>query len=122
MKTEEVAKQLVDFCKKGAFEEAVKNLYGEEIVSVEPASMNGMPAEMEGLAAVSEKSRWWMENHEVHSLEATGPFVAYDRFVVRFDMDVTEKQSGRRTQGAEVAIYTVIDGKIVREEFLPLLA
>ncbi|MEL6600761.1 MAG: SnoaL-like domain-containing protein [Pseudomonadota bacterium] len=32
-------------------------------------------------------------------------------------MDTTEKSSGQRTQGREVAIYTVADGKITREEF-----
>jgi hypothetical protein len=34
---------------------------------------------------------------------------------------VTEKNSGQRMQGAEVGIYTVKDGKVVREEFLPMM-
>jgi hypothetical protein len=56
---------------------------------------------------------------EVHSFDAHGPFVAHDRFVVQFDADVTDKQSKERRQMSEVGVYTVKDGKIVREEFLP---
>ena len=41
------------------------------------------------------------------------------RFVVRYDMDVTDKSSKKRMQISEVGVYTVKDGKIVREEFLP---
>ena len=40
--------------------------------------------------------------------------------VVQFDIDVTEKASKKRMQMSEVGIYTVKDGKVSREEFLPL--
>jgi len=45
--------------------------------------------------------------------------VAHDRFVVQYDIDVTDKNSKNRMQLSEVGVYTVKDGKIVREEFLP---
>jgi sugar (pentulose or hexulose) kinase len=48
-----------------------------------------------------------------------GPFVAHDRFVVQYDIDVTDKSSKKRMQISEVGVYTVKEGKIVREEFLP---
>ncbi len=121
MTTEEVAKKLVDLCAQGQYEEAVNSLYGADIVSVEPAAMGGMPAEMKGFEAVCVKTRWWLENHQIHSSKVTGPFVARDNFVVRFDIDVTQKQSGERMQASEVGLYTVKEGKIVREEFLPFL-
>ena len=56
---------------------------------------------------------------EVHSFKAKGPFVAHDRFVVQYDADVTEKNSKKRMQLSEVGVYTVKNGKIAREEFLP---
>ena len=56
---------------------------------------------------------------EVHSFTAKGPFVAHDRFVVQYDADVTEKNSKKRFQLSEVGVYTMKNGKIVREEFLP---
>ena len=56
---------------------------------------------------------------EVHDFKVGEPFVAHDRFVVRFDVDATDKNSKERFQMSEVGVYTVKDGKIVREEFLP---
>ncbi len=46
--------------------------------------------------------------------------MARDTFAVQFDVDVTDKASKKRMQMSEVGIYTVKDGKISREEFLPL--
>ena len=40
-----------------------------------------------------------------------------DRFALIFDMDVTNRETGQRMQMREVGLYTVADGKIVREEF-----
>ncbi|MBC7975998.1 MAG: nuclear transport factor 2 family protein, partial [Myxococcales bacterium] len=45
------------------------------------------------------------------------PYPNGDRFAVRFNYDVTHKPSSKRIQMDEVALYTVKDGKIVREEF-----
>ncbi len=120
MNTEEVAKKLVELCNKGAYEEGVMTLYGQDVVSLEPREMGGMPAETKGFEGVRGKTKWWIDNHEVHSARATGPFVARDTFVVRFDIDVTDKNSGQRFQASEVGIYKVKDGKVVREEFLPM--
>jgi hypothetical protein len=121
MTTEEVAKKLVGLCEKGAYEEATNTLYDKDIVSVEPRAMGDMPAEVKGFDAVCAKTKWWVDNHEVHSAKASGPFVARDTFVVCFDIDVTDKNSGQRFQGSEVGIYKVKDGKVIREEFLPLV-
>ena len=45
------------------------------------------------------------------------PFVGQDEFAVRYDFDVTNRPSGQRFQMTEMALYTVRDGKIVRERF-----
>ena len=42
-----------------------------------------------------------------------------DKFVAQFDVDVTDKGIRKRAKMSELGIYTVKDGKIVREEFLP---
>ena len=120
MNTEETASKLVELCRKGEWMQAVDSLYGDDIVSVEAEAMGAAPAEMRGLAQVRDKTRWWLENHEVHDAKVSGPFVARDKFVVRFDIDVTDKAHNKRMQISEVGIYTVKDGKVVREEFLPL--
>jgi hypothetical protein len=120
MNTEEVAKKLVEYCRKGEWMKAIDDLYAKDIISVEAQAMENMPAEMRGIDQVRGKTEWWEKNMEVHSAKVTGPFVARDTFVVQFDVDVTDKASKKRMQMSEVGIYTVKDGKVAREEFLPL--
>jgi ketosteroid isomerase-like protein len=120
MNTEEVATRLVELCRNGEWRKALDELYAKDIVSVEAHEMENMPAEMRGIDQVRGKTDWWEKNMEVHSAKVSGPFVARDTFVVQFDVDVTEKASGKRMQMSEVGIYTVKDGKVAREEFLPL--
>jgi SnoaL-like domain len=81
--------------------------------------MGGESPEKRGIDAVHGKADWWIENMEVHSFKVSGPFVAHDRFVVQYDVDVTDKNSKKRFHMSEVGVYTVKNGKIVREEFLP---
>jgi hypothetical protein len=118
--TEEVANRLVDLCRKGEWMKAVDDLYAKDIVSVEAREMENMPSEMRGIDLVRGKTTWWEQNMEVHSAKVGGPFLARDTFVVQFDVDVTDKASNKRMQMSEVGIYTVKDGKVAREEFLPL--
>jgi len=120
MSTEEVAKKLVEYCRKGEWMKAIDDLYAKDIMSVEAQAMENMPAEMRGIEQVRGKTEWWEKQMEVHSAKVTGPFVARDTFVVQFDVDVTEKASKKRMQMSEVGIYTIKDGKVAREEFLPL--
>ncbi len=114
MTTEEVAKKVVELVRKQAWYEALDTLYDKDIVSVEVTA-----PESRGKEAVRGKIDWWVNAMEVHSFKASEPFVAHDRFVVQYDADVTEKESKQHRQISEVGVYTVKDGKIVREEFLP---
>src|SRR5437773_7327868 len=118
--TEEVANKVVELTRKQAWHEAVDTLYDKDIVSVEAHAMGDESPEKRGIAAVRGKTDWWVNNMDVHSFEVSGPFVAHDRFVVQYDIDATDKNSKKRMQMSEVGVYTVKDGKIVREEFLPL--
>ena len=119
METLEVGTGLVSLCSQGRFEDAIDQYYSENIVSIEGMTYPGMEKRMEGLQAIKGKNQWWIENHEVHGMEAEGPFVSEDssQFMVRFSMDVTNKQSGERMQGQEVGLYTVENGKVTQEEF-----
>jgi hypothetical protein len=119
MNTEQVGQKVVELVRKQAWHEALDTLYDKDIVSVEARTMDGSSPETRGIKGVREKVDWWLENMQVHSFQANGPFVAHDRFVVQFDADVTDKNSKARRQLSEVGVYTVKNGKIVREEFLP---
>ena len=121
MNTGEVANRVVELTRKQAWHEAVDELYDKDIVSVEAEGMGGQSPEKRGIEAIHGKADWWINTMEVHSFEVTGPFVAHDRFVVKYDVDVTDKNSKNRFQLSEVGVYTVKNGKIVREEFLPFV-
>ncbi len=119
MTTEEVAKKVVELTSKQAWKEAVDSLYADDVVSVEAMTRDGSSPEMRGIEAVREKVDWWINNMEVHSWKTSQPFMAHDRFVVQYDADFTDRQSKARRQISEVGVYTVKNGKIIREDFLP---
>jgi hypothetical protein len=119
MSTEEVAKKVLELTRKQAWYEALDTLYDDDVVSVEAFSMGGGSPETHGKEGVRGKVDWWVNAMEVHSFDANGPFVGHDRFVVQFDADVSDKKTKERRQLSEVGVYTVKNGKIVREEFLP---
>ena len=119
MNTEQVAQKVVELVRKQAWHEALDTMYDKDIVSIKARASEGDSPEKRGIDQVRGKTDWWLENMQVHSFEANGPFVAHDRFVVQYDADVTDKNSKKRMQLSEVGVYTVKNGKIVREEFLP---
>jgi hypothetical protein len=110
--------KLVAMCKEGQNVACVQELYADDVVSVEAADGPGGPRELVGKEAVAGKNTWWIENHEVHSAKVEGPFPhGTDQFAVLFDYDVTSKPMKQRMQMKEVAVYTVANGKIAREQF-----
>ena len=103
-----------------AWRDAIDSLYADDVVSVEAQGRDGGSPEKHGIDAVRAKTDWWIECMTVHDLKVTGPFVAHDRFVVLYDFEFGEKGSPDRIKLSEAGVYTVKDGKIAREEFLPL--
>ena len=117
MTTEEVAKALVAHCEAGTEAEGLETLYHPEAESVEAMVPPGMDPVTTGIDGIKGKHAWWYENFEVHEASTDGPYVNGDRFSVIFEIDATEKASGRRMPMKEVGLYEVRGGKIVREEF-----
>lgn len=117
MTTLEVGKQLVELCKAGKNDVALDTLYAADIVSIEAGGPPGKSRETTGLEAVLAKSKWWAENHTIHSSEVDGPYPNGDQFIVKFTYDITFKPENRRFTMQEMALYTVKDDKIAREAF-----
>jgi hypothetical protein len=117
MTTQEVANTLVGLCSEGKFQEAVESLYSPDIVSMEAGTPPGGSREAKGIEAVRAKGEWWTANHEIHSVSVEGPLVAGSHFSVVFRMEVTFKPQAKRFKMEEVAVYKVVDGRIVYEEF-----
>jgi ketosteroid isomerase-like protein len=112
-----IAKDFAALCIAGKFDEAGEKYWAADVVSIEAFAPEGGDPTSRGIEAVRGKGAWWYANHEIHSAEATGPYVNGDQFIVRFKMDVTFKETGARMLMDEDGLYTVTDGKIVEERF-----
>jgi len=119
MNAKEIGQRLVELCREGKNLECIDTFYAKDVESIEaaaPPSGNGRV--IKGIEGVRGKNVWWAEHHEVNEASVQGPYPhGEDRFAVRFDYDVTNKDNGQRIKMDEVALFTVEDGKIVREEF-----
>ena len=110
----EIARDFVALIRAGKSDEVEKKWLAPGVESVE-----GVGASMawSGKKAVLAKYRGWEADHEIHSMNVEGPWVGATGFAVRFGIDVTQLSTGQRTQMQEIAVYTVRNGKVVREEF-----
>ncbi|MEO0902363.1 MAG: nuclear transport factor 2 family protein [Bacteroidota bacterium] len=115
MTTQEVADKLIDYCRQGQFLDAIKDLYSNDIVSIEP---DGAPMkEVRGLDAVIQKTEHFNSMvEEMHGGEISDPLVADNFISCTIKMDITFK-GAPRTIMEEVCLYKVENGKIVYEEF-----
>jgi len=120
MNTKEVAEKLVAYLREGKSEQAVSELYSDDIVSVENPLETGPGMEYqkrEGMAAKKKFSEEWEAGiKEVHDDFTDDPIITANGFAVRMGMDITMK-NGTRMKMEELALYRVKDGKIVYEEF-----
>jgi hypothetical protein len=117
MTTTEIGKKLVELCKQGKNDVAMDTLYSPDIVSVEAGGPPGKDPVSTGLQAVAAKGKWWAENHTIHSAAADGPYPNGDQFIVKFVYDITFKPENKRFTMEEMALYTVKNDKIVKEQF-----
>lgn len=123
MSAREIGKQLVALCREGKNLESVRTLYAEDIESIEAAEPPG--GESQGFArvtrgkqAVLDKNVKWDEQNEIHETRVTGPYPhGHDKFAVRFEYDITNRQLGMRMKVDEIGVFTLLDGKVAREEF-----
>jgi ketosteroid isomerase-like protein len=117
MNTLEIGQKMVELCREGKNDEAIKTLFSKDIVSVEAGAPPGQDATTKGMEAVLGKGKWWVDNHIIHDAKAEGPWPNGDKFIVRFTYDVTFKPENKRFVMDEAALYTVANGKVVKEEF-----
>lgn len=117
MSTTEIAKRYVELVAEKKSEECLNELFAKDAVSVEAVAPPGQERMARGLEAIRAKSKWWIDNHIVHSAAVDGPYPHDDRFAVRFSYEVTFKPENKRFPMTEVGLFTIKDGKIVKEEF-----
>lgn len=115
MSLQSVANKFVALCRAGKNFEVMETMYDPNIVSVE-----GEGKETKGQGPVIQKSRDWVSDKTFHGETVAGPFyngANPDQFSVYFTLDITPNATGKRITLDEVAIYTVKNDLITREQF-----
>jgi hypothetical protein len=111
----EVGKALIDLVRAGRGDDVEKKWWAPTVVSVEGM---GVSMEWAGEKSARQKNAAWEADHVVHGVDVEGPFVGATGFAIRFKIDVETKSTKQREKMEEIGVYTVRDGKIVREEFM----
>lgn len=117
MTTQEIAQKLVALCAKGEFEQAQKELYAEDAVSIEPYATDAFPKEVKGLENLHNKVKvFWEGVEKMHSINVSEPLVTAGAIAFSMTMDVDMKGQGRQDM-TEICVYEVKDGKVATEQF-----
>src|SRR5262249_1460842 len=112
-----VADRFIELCSQGKNFDVMHTLYAPDIVSVEADGQ-----ETAGKTPVIQKSERWQAVNTVHQETVHGPFFhgangSGGQFAVHFVFEVTPKATGKPVSLEEVAVYTVTNGLISREQF-----
>ena len=117
MTTQAIASRLAELCKQGKFEEAQRELFAEEAMSIEPNATPAFQKETKGLDAIIEKGHKWESMvQKMNSLDVSKPLLTTNSFALTMRMDVDMKD-GSHWDIAELCVYEVKDGRIISERF-----
>lgn len=115
MTTKEIADRIVALNRENNHAQVYAEFYTDATVSVE--NWGGQATEYVGMTAINKKAvDWEADVVEIHEVTVSEPVVADESFAIVFGMDITYKSRGREKMH-ELAVYSVKEGKIVREEF-----
>ncbi len=111
----ELGRQFVALFNQGLAEKIEREMYSDNIVSVEG---HGVGMAWHGKKMVEAKAKEWMADNIIHGMRAEGPYAGSSGFAIKLEMDVETRSKNTRSVHKEVGVYTVQNGKIVREEFM----
>ena len=69
-------------------------------------------------AALHKRNEEWYKTTTLLGGSAEGPYVGATGFSVKFRLHTRDNASGKESTMEEIGVYTVRDGRIVREEFM----
>ena len=116
MTTQQVAARFFELAQQEKWFEIQDELFSDDVKSIEPDGSNFLP-NAEGKANVRKKGETWVSKVEaVHSAHTMKPVVAGNHFVVGREKEMTVQGMGK-IQVAELMVYEVKDGQIVKEQF-----
>jgi len=109
----EIASRLASLCEQQKFLQAYEELYSEHAISIDPINKN---VPIEGLAALIERERQFLEATEIHAITVAEPTFAGNYFCVTLSMDSTSTGQERRKM-EELCVYKIENGKIISQQF-----
>ncbi|MES1159687.1 MAG: SnoaL-like domain-containing protein [Bacteroidota bacterium] len=117
MTTPQIASRLAELCRQGQFETAQKELYADDIISIEPEESPAFAKETKGLPAIFEKGKKFEDMTEkVYGMTISEPLVTGNTIAFTLGMDI-EMKGRPRSKMEELCVYQVKNGKVVSEQF-----
>ncbi len=106
MTTKEIGTKIIELYTEGKSIEAIQSLYANDSISLESVQGGGPSKELKGKDKLLEKANWWAENNTTHNAKLRGSFPhGNSKFAIYFDMDLFNKEMGKRIRLEEVGIY-----------------
>jgi hypothetical protein len=116
MKIDEIAHNFVNWRNTNNAGKLRAELYSPDIESIEEWNTSEI-ARVKGMEGLKKKGQSLSQQFEVHNIKASNAVVADNWFSVKFEIDTTDKKSGKRSTLSEIGVYKVDDGKIVKEYY-----
>lgn len=120
MATHKVATRLVELCSAGKNMDAIKELYADDVRSIEAMEGPGCPRITAGKPNVIKAAEHFWKITTVHGGTIGSPVVNGDQFILPMSMDCTCSEgpmAGQRMNMSETALYTVKNNKISEARF-----
>ena len=117
MTTQQIAGRLAELCKTGDFETAQKELYADDVISIEPMATPDYDKETKGKDKVFAKIQKFNSSvEESYGNEVSEPLVTANAIAFTLTMDLKMKGKDRMKM-EEICVYEVKDGKVASEQF-----
>jgi limonene-1,2-epoxide hydrolase len=117
MTPQEIATRMHEMLNKIQFGEAQKELFSDDVASIEPPhSQTGLPTVRGKAAAMAKGASFRSMVKEWHHVFANEPMVYGPYIFIEMGIDVTLEGAGRINL-KEMCKYEVKDGKIISEEY-----
>jgi hypothetical protein len=111
----EIGAAIVAAFNRGEGDRVAAQYWSDAIESVEG---HGVNMGWYGREAVNQKNADWTSQNRILGGVAEGPFCGSSGFAIKFRIETQTIATGEKRTMDEVGVYTVRDGKIVREEFM----
>lgn len=114
--TVEVARDFTALLAAGKLQSATNRYWAQDIAMVCPAkNRTGLPIVVAGFDHAQRKLAAWLRTRMLADITIDGPFVTGTSFALFLDLDIVRNATGQHEAFSEIAVYTVLEGKISEE-------